>query len=88
MCSLQILYFPFCTSAVAYTVALGLFLAVGRETTGKIPQGKVRAPEKCLFSVKRLDLRAALELHESESCQISEGSDEKSLKPKSNNSIK
>ncbi|XP_073230199.1 tetratricopeptide repeat protein 13-like [Porites lutea] len=28
------------SSAVAYTVALGLFLAVGRETTGKIPQGK------------------------------------------------
>ena len=49
MCSLQILYFPFCTSAVAYTVALGLFLAVGRETTGKIPQGKVRAPENFCF---------------------------------------
>ena len=30
-------------SAVAYTVALGLFLAVGRETTGNIPAGKVRA---------------------------------------------
>ena len=29
-------------SSVAYTVALGLFLAVGRETTGKIPPGKVR----------------------------------------------
>lgn len=29
-------------SAVAYTVALGLFLAVGRETTGKIPPGKVK----------------------------------------------
>ncbi|RMX50508.1 hypothetical protein pdam_00009225 [Pocillopora damicornis] len=28
------------SSAVAYTVALGLFLAVGRETTGKIPPGK------------------------------------------------
>ncbi|CAH3134240.1 unnamed protein product [Pocillopora meandrina] len=28
------------SSAVAYTVALGLFLAVGRETTGKIPSGK------------------------------------------------
>lgn len=28
-------------SAVAYTVALGLFLAVGREATGKIPKGKV-----------------------------------------------
>jgi len=49
MCSLRILYFPFCTSAVAYTVALGLFLAVGRETTGKIPQGKVRAPENFFF---------------------------------------
>ena len=31
----------FLNSAVAYTVALGLFLAVGRETTGKIPPGKV-----------------------------------------------
>ena len=31
----------FHNSAVAYTVALGLFLAVGRETTGKIPPGKV-----------------------------------------------
>lgn len=49
MCSLRILYFPFCTSAVAYTVAVGLFLAVGRETTGKIPQGKVRAPENFCF---------------------------------------
>jgi len=28
------------SSAVAYSVALGLFLAVGRETTGKIPPGK------------------------------------------------
>ncbi|KXJ28211.1 tetratricopeptide repeat protein 13 [Exaiptasia diaphana] len=28
------------SSAVAYTVALGLFLAAGRETTGKIPKGK------------------------------------------------
>ncbi|XP_067018198.1 tetratricopeptide repeat protein 13-like isoform X1 [Acropora muricata] len=28
------------SSAVAYAVALGLFLAVGRETTGKIPPGK------------------------------------------------
>lgn len=27
---------------MAYTVALGLFLAVGRETTGKIPPGKVK----------------------------------------------
>ena len=33
--------FRFHNSAVAYTVALGLFLAVGRETTGKIPPGKV-----------------------------------------------
>ena len=49
MWSVWILYFPFCTSAVAYTVALGLFLAVGRETTGKIPQGKVRAPENFCF---------------------------------------
>ncbi|XP_031550706.1 tetratricopeptide repeat protein 13-like [Actinia tenebrosa] len=28
------------SSAVAYTVALGLFLAAGREATGKIPKGK------------------------------------------------
>ena len=26
---------------MAYTVALGLFLAVGREATGRIPDGKV-----------------------------------------------
>ena len=31
------------SSVVAYTVAMGLFMAVGREITGKIPQGKVRA---------------------------------------------
>lgn len=36
----------FRNSAVAYTVALGLFLAVGRETTGKIPPGKV-----CTYSL-------------------------------------
>ena len=35
------IYVLFHNSAVAYTVALGLFLAVGRETTGKIPPGKV-----------------------------------------------
>ena len=53
----------FDNSAVAYTVALGLFLAVGRETTGKIPPGKVcthsvlahATPEKlenCAFTLK------------------------------------
>ena len=39
--SLNIL-FPFCCSAVAYAVALGLFLAVGKEATGQIPKGKVK----------------------------------------------
>ena len=33
--------FVFLNSAVAYSVALGLLLAIGQEVTGPIPIGKV-----------------------------------------------
>ena len=38
------------SSVVAYSVALGLFMAIGREVTGKIPQGKVNINLYCLFT--------------------------------------
>ena len=39
---------------MAYAVALGLFLAVGRETTGKIPPGKVINNRKLLIIIANI----------------------------------
>ena len=44
MCSLSI----YSHSSVAYAVALGLVLALGREVTGRIPKGKVMDVEAIL----------------------------------------
>lgn len=38
------------SSVVAYTVAMGMFMAIGREVTGKLPHGKVRTIYNSLLS--------------------------------------
>ena len=42
---IMILMQCFCFSVVAYSVALGLIMSVGRQVTGKLPTGKVTDPQ-------------------------------------------